>query len=146
MKSVYANVPPPVCKICGEIIRQKPGQLDWDYYRKKTCQMDTKLKPCALRRPKQETVTYSPAAKTERNKKPEDIKNLPKKKVMTQAQADRLDFEQMKINIAIHKKDAERCGYVVDKGRSLSPEEIAQIRVTPIHLIRSGVMSLQKYN
>jgi len=64
-------------------------------------------------------------------KKPETEKPKPRV-VMSQTEAERLDAEQLKINIEIHQKTMSRCGYVHSPVKMLSRQEIEEIRHTII--------------
>jgi hypothetical protein len=122
------------CKTCGAVIQPVPGLSLARYLKRQCCpqEYDKKENKCVnawtakinRERPKKPKETFS------KKLGPCHFKNevKPVRQKMSQEEADRLDFEQAKINIQIYAKEMTRCGYITDPGRSLTPEEIEAIK------------------
>jgi len=132
----------PKCTVCSKLIpypfeNQINDTLIKRWLERKRCPLSQDTKPIKCSRMhSQESIEIRRAAAKKASLdnsvprlKPLKLEFVPRSR-MSQEEADRLDLEQIAINIACHRRTMERCGYVHSPVRILSPEEIDAIKHT----------------
>lgn len=110
------------CVSCGKLLVRREGEQTENFKRRKTCGGGTR---CHTR------AVSSSLREVFRN----GFVPVPGYDSSVVLYDNPMDAEQAAINIMCAKLDAERTGLTLDPGRILTPEEVAQIHITPIERI-----------
>ena len=124
----------PLCQNPGCKKPIPPGNYcNKDHKKRKTCGAEACLKYIyALNGQRNKSGKSKTTVKKERAETTINVR--PK---MSPQLAAKLDREQARLNIEVAVKLAKKCGYHHGEVKVYTPEEIAKIQVTPIHLIRN---------
>ena len=122
----------PICRSCGDIIPPQDGVFykAYNHRKRKTCGKEECLTNIA-----RYNGSLSGGTKGNAFRKKAEVQQPEKKKRRSFAEEHKLDMEQARLNIKIAKDLAARCGYHHGPVKVLTPEEIAEVKVTPLEEI-----------